>query len=94
MKELKVSKETRTTEERTIQVPELCWKKDSVEMFMIDFREEKLIVKGICFVKRGRQVQMQLYPDRALIDIMEKEDATEAEWNQELAKVQEFLQNF
>ena len=94
MKNLKLRKEVRTTEEKEVTIPEVSYKKDSMETFMIDASNEQLLIKGIMFEKKNRKLTLELYPEKALFDILEKEDATEAEWNTELAKVQELLKNY
>ena len=91
MKSIKIRRNVVNSEEVEVQISEVSYKKDSLEVYMIDARDEKLLIKGVMWQKEDRQMTMEVYQEEELFKILEKNEATEAQWNAQLEKAQEFL---
>ena len=94
MKNVKISREVTKTEEKEIQIPEVSYRKDSAEMYKIDATGEKLKITGIYFQKKDKMLTLELYPEKEIFNLLDKIETTEIEWNETLARTQEFLKNY
>jgi hypothetical protein len=81
-------------EEIELEVNELIFKSDGTEFYMLDFRNEKPLLKGIFFLNRDNKIWLEKYSLSDLPKLIEKQDITEEVFNEKLKKVQEFLMDF